>query len=102
MQAAGAVHVLGLHIDPSHWSLPRWERSLRVRIFWTVLFHDKIRALLLGRPSHIHKDNYTTPMPTVDDARCVEDGEPVMISLDHQTSLETFVASCKLVPIIDR
>lgn len=66
------------------------------------MFHDKIRALLLGRPSHLNEDNYTTRMPTVDDALCVGEGEPVVLSLDHRLSLETFVANCRLVPIIDR
>lgn len=98
----GAVHVLGLHIDPSQWSLPRWESSLRIRLFWAVLFHDKVRALLLGRPSHLHCDNYTTRLPTVEDAQYVEEGGPIALSLDHQLSVETFIANCRLVPIIDR
>lgn len=66
-----------------------------------MLYHDKMRALLLGRPSHLHEDNYSTPMPTLDDARYVGEGEPMVLALDHQTSLEAFIANCRLVPIVD-
>jgi len=51
LQAVGAAHLLGLHIDPTHWNLPRWERSVRKRMWWTLVIHDKWRALLHGRPS---------------------------------------------------
>jgi hypothetical protein len=61
-----------------------------------------MRALLLGRPSHLQEDNYSTSMPTVEDARWVEDGEPMMLSLDHRASLEAFTANCRLVPIVDK
>ena len=47
----GAAQLLGLHIDPSSWRLPQWERSLRKRIWWSLVVHDKFRALLYGRPS---------------------------------------------------
>ena len=47
----GAAHLLGLHMDPTHWTLPAWERSIRKRIWWTLLVHDKWGALLYGRPS---------------------------------------------------
>jgi hypothetical protein len=94
--------VLGLHLDPSNWSLPNWERSLRRRLFWTALYHDKFRALLLGRPSALQEDNYSTPLPTVEDARWLEEGQPAVLTDEHQTSLEAFVANCRLVPIVDR
>jgi hypothetical protein len=101
-RAVGAVHVLGLHLDPSQWSLPRWERSLRIRLFWTVLFHDKIRSLLLGRPSHLSSDNYSTPMPTVADARWDNESARSTLSADEQASIEAFIANCHLVPIIEK
>lgn len=101
-RAIGAVHVLGLHIDPSQWSLPRWERSLRIRLFWTTLFHDKIRSLLLGRPSHLSSDNYSTPMPTIEDAQWDNETARTTLSADQVASMEAFVATCQLVPIIEK
>lgn len=61
-----------------------------------------MRALLLGRPSHLQEDNYSTSIPTVEDAKWVEDGEPMMLNTDHQASLEAFTANCRLVPIVDK
>lgn len=49
-QAVGAAHLLGLHIDPTRWNLPRWERSVRKCMWWILLIHDKWRALIHGRP----------------------------------------------------
>lgn len=101
-RAIGAVHVLGLHLDPSQWSLPRWERSLRIRLFWGVLFHDKTRSLLLGRPSHLTSDNYATPMPTIEDARWDNEFARAVLTPSEMASMEAFVGSCQLVPIIDK
>jgi len=61
-----------------------------------------MRALLLGRPSHLHEDNYSTCIPTVEDARWVEDGDPMILTVDHRASLEAFTANCRLVLIIDK
>jgi hypothetical protein len=61
-----------------------------------------MRALLLGRPSHFQEDNYSASFPTVEDARWVEDGEPMMLNPDHRASLEAFIGNCRLVPIVDK
>lgn len=68
------------------------------------MFHDRIRSLLLGRPSHLPNNNHSTPMPTVEDARWVQDDAsgPIELDASHKASLETFVANCKLVPIVDK
>lgn len=61
-----------------------------------------MRALLMGRPSLLNEKNYSTAMPTVEDACWMDDRDKVDLSESHRTSLETFVAMCRLVPIIDR
>jgi len=71
-------------------------------MFWTVLYHDKMRALLLGRPSLLQENNYSTSIPEVTDARWVEDGEPMILTPDHLASLEAFTANCHLVQIVDK
>lgn len=50
-RAVGAAQLLGLNMDPTAWSLPKWEISLRKRLFWGLVIVDKWRALLHGRPS---------------------------------------------------
>jgi hypothetical protein len=61
-----------------------------------------MRALLLGRPSHLHEDNYSARMPSVDDAQYVDEGDPITATPEQIMSLSAFVANCKLVPIIDQ
>lgn len=40
-RAVGAMQLLGLHRDPSRWKLPKWERSLRKRLWWSLYVLDK-------------------------------------------------------------
>ncbi|CAH0057651.1 unnamed protein product, partial [Clonostachys solani] len=58
----GMCHELGLNMDPSRWSIPVWERSRRIRLWWAVFMADKWHALGLGRPSYIHEDQWNVPM----------------------------------------
>lgn len=67
-----------------------------------VLYHDKMRALLLGRPSHLHEDNYSTSIPTIEDACWVGEGEQTVLTGAHRASLEAFVGNCLLVSVIDK
>lgn len=39
-RAIGAAQLIGLHIDPTDWKLPRWERNLRKRIMWGLIIHE--------------------------------------------------------------
>ncbi|OXG32367.1 hypothetical protein C367_01135 [Cryptococcus neoformans Ze90-1] len=95
-RAIGAAHLLGLHIDPTNWSLPYWETSLRKRIWWALLIQDKWRALLYGRPSYLHHKAYHVSLPTLEDC----DAEQHASDSDW-TSMETFIATCRLTLIID-
>lgn len=95
-RAAGVAYLLGLHRDPEKWAIPKWERSLRKRLWWCLLIHDKWRGLLHGRPHMIHIDSHNVALPTLDDA---EDRE--MSSADV-TSFESFIAMCKLNEILER
>ncbi|KAL1406677.1 hypothetical protein Q8F55_008383 [Vanrija albida] len=96
-RAAGAAHLLGLHMDPTNWTLPLWERSVRKRLWWTLLIHDKWRALIYGRPSNLHKSNYNVTLPTLHDA----DGAPGL-SPSTRLSYEAFIATCRLTEIVDK
>ncbi|KAK9236611.1 fungal-specific transcription factor domain-containing protein [Lipomyces kononenkoae] len=50
---------VGLHMDPTKWAIPEWERGLRKRLAWGLYIQDKWMALTFGRPSHIHNINWT-------------------------------------------
>ncbi len=95
-RAAGVAFLLGLHRDPEKWMIPKWERSLRRRLWWCLLIHDKWRGLLHGRPSMIHISNHNVALPTLDDA------EDRKMSAAEVTSFESFIAMCKLNQILDR
>lgn len=40
-KAIGAAQLLGLHRNCDRWKLPKWERSVRKRIWWTLYVFDK-------------------------------------------------------------
>ncbi|KAK9458133.1 fungal-specific transcription factor domain-containing protein [Dipodascopsis uninucleata] len=50
---------VGLHMDPTQWSIPEWEIGLRKRLAWGLYIQDKWMALTFGRPSKIDKINWT-------------------------------------------
>lgn len=52
------AQTIGLHLDVSHWKLPKQELLLRKRLSWAVFAFDKWFALSLGRPSHINSNDW--------------------------------------------
>ena len=58
---------IGLHLDCSDWSIPRWERRLRKRLAWALYMQDKWSALMHGRPSHINAADWAVQPPTEED-----------------------------------
>ncbi|OLN92250.1 putative transcriptional regulatory protein C25B8.11 [Colletotrichum chlorophyti] len=49
---------LGLHLDPSSWSIASWQKSHRRRLSFFIFAVDKWLACSLGRPPLIHHDNW--------------------------------------------
>jgi hypothetical protein len=41
-------------------------------------------------------------MPTSENVRWVEEGEPPVLTAAHQASLEAFIGNCRLVGVVDR
>ncbi|KAI9883653.1 MAG: cytosolic Fe-S cluster assembly factor nbp35 [Watsoniomyces obsoletus] len=58
---------LGLHLDPSGWNIPRWERGLRKRVAWALFMQDKWGALVHGRPTHLMAANWAVGTLTEED-----------------------------------
>lgn len=65
---------LGLHLDCSGWSIPRWEGGLRKRIAWALYMQDKWSSLIHGRPSHIFGANWAVQPIGDDDFKEEGDG----------------------------
>ncbi|CUM68161.1 uncharacterized protein PRCAT00005878001 [Priceomyces carsonii] len=58
---------LGLHLDPTLWDIPIWEKRLRRRLWWATFIQDKWDSFGLSRPSHIHDDDFNVAIITKDD-----------------------------------
>ncbi|KAJ8100970.1 fungal-specific transcription factor domain-containing protein [Lipomyces tetrasporus] len=58
-EVVAVAQEVGLHMDPTKWAIPEWERGVRKRLAWGLYIQDKWMALTFGRPSHIHKINWT-------------------------------------------
>lgn len=60
------AQTLGLHIDPTDWKIPDWEKRMRKRLFWATFVQDKWIALTMGRPSHLKREDFNIPVPEAD------------------------------------
>ncbi|KAL2850633.1 fungal-specific transcription factor domain-containing protein [Aspergillus pseudoustus] len=65
--AVALSNALGLNRDPSGWSTSPLEKSLRIRIWWLVIIHDRWCSLAYGTPLQVHRAQYDVPLPTVND-----------------------------------
>ncbi|WVQ92944.1 hypothetical protein IAU59_000005 [Kwoniella sp. CBS 9459] len=92
------AQLLGLHLDPSNWSIPSWEQDLRIRLWWMLRIHDAWMSFLNSRPSHIQVDNSTAPLPKFSsllEASCA-------FSSASSDSAKSFIASCRLARLVSR
>ncbi|GAA5993157.1 hypothetical protein JCM10908_001316 [Rhodotorula pacifica] len=91
-----AAQLLGLHLDPSAWRVSASERSLRKRLWWSLLIHDKWRTLWYGRPRTIAADDWSVPMPTLADMELPDHPSPA-----QKSSAESYIAWCRLTAFLD-
>ncbi|KAK9783687.1 hypothetical protein SCAR479_00246 [Seiridium cardinale] len=64
--AVSLAHSLGLNRNPLPWDIPDAEKVLRMKIWWSLLLHDKWSSLAYGTPSHIQRAQYDVPAPSVE------------------------------------
>ncbi|CAK7221019.1 hypothetical protein SBRCBS47491_004384 [Sporothrix bragantina] len=88
---------LGLGLDPANWRLPRSEVILRRRLWWLTHTTHVWNAIVFGRPSHIHKDDWDVAPLRPDDfeggeggsaeqvAICIAECELGLIAADNST-----------------
>jgi hypothetical protein len=72
-QAVACAQMIGLHRDPSKWSIAPWEKSLRKKLWWATYVTDMWSSVSHGNPPHIHKDFYGTTILDMEDLRSDED-----------------------------
>ncbi|KAE9390633.1 P-loop containing nucleoside triphosphate hydrolase protein [Gymnopus androsaceus JB14] len=65
-KALAQAQLLGLHIDPTNWAIPSWEKDCRRALWWALRIHDGWASFLNSRPSHVQGNNHTVPLPTVE------------------------------------
>lgn len=100
-QLVAVAQNLGLHLDCSNWKIPEWERSLRKRLAWGLFMQDKWGALIHGRPSLIHLDNWSVqPVEARDFPESSRDDEEEEGSSDIETGHLTFINMISLTEIL--
>ncbi|KAJ5836376.1 hypothetical protein N7447_002402 [Penicillium robsamsonii] len=61
--AVALCHSLGLNRNPLPWDIPQAEKHLRMKIWWSILLHDRWSSLAYGTPPHIRRSQYDVPLP---------------------------------------
>ncbi|KAL9035969.1 MAG: hypothetical protein Q9214_006343 [Letrouitia sp. 1 TL-2023] len=57
-QLVAVAQELGLHLDCTFWSIPKWEIGLRKRLAWAMYMQNAWASVIHGRPSHIAASNW--------------------------------------------
>jgi len=90
------AQLLGLHINPTSWNIPSWEKDLRRTLWWGLRIHDAWISFLNSRPSHIQADNDSIPVPDIGGAASLSN------SPDTTCSLQSFIFLCRLSVLCSR
>lgn len=73
-QATATAQILGLHQDPSEWSIPLDERRTRRKLWWAVYMTECWSAVSHGTQPHIAPRSFNTLEPDMLD---LQDGEDI-------------------------
>ncbi|KAL6887354.1 permease for cytosine/purines, uracil, thiamine, allantoin domain-containing protein [Trichoderma longibrachiatum] len=68
-QTTACAQTMGLHQDPTHWSIEPWEKRARKKLWWAVYASDCWSAICHGNPPHISPNSFSTIPPDMDDIR---------------------------------
>lgn len=94
--AVALSNALGLNRDPSSWSISLLEKSLRIRIWWLVVIHDRWCSLAYGTPLQVCRTQYDVPFPSVNDL-CSAYASP-----NQRSAASVFVALTTLTDVLAR
>ncbi|KAK0616529.1 fungal-specific transcription factor domain-containing protein [Immersiella caudata] len=93
--AVRTAHILGLHLEPPA-DLPRPERELRKRIWWTLYSFESKTCIKLGRPWSAPISETTCSLPADDHQLAIQSGSAVLAG-GNVTWLTYTLQSTKLV-----
>ncbi|KAK4452695.1 transcriptional activator protein acu-15 [Podospora aff. communis PSN243] len=93
--AVRTAHILGLHLEPPA-DLPRPERELRKRIWWTLYSLESKTCIKLGRPWSAPISDTTCSLPADDHQLAIQSGSAVLAG-GNVTWLTYTLQSTKLV-----
>ncbi|KAK1753999.1 transcriptional activator protein acu-15 [Echria macrotheca] len=93
--AVRTAHILGLHLDPPA-DLPRQERELRRRLWWTLYSLESKTCIKLGRPWAAPMADTTCTLPSDDHQLAIQSGSAVLAG-GNVTWLTYTLQSTKLV-----
>ncbi|PTB65679.1 hypothetical protein BBK36DRAFT_1169381 [Trichoderma citrinoviride] len=71
-QTTACAQTIGLHQDPTRWSIEPWEKRVRKKLWWAVYASDCWSAICHGNPPHISLSSFSTIPPDMDDIRADE------------------------------
>ncbi|BEJ11139.1 hypothetical protein CspHIS471_0105610 [Cutaneotrichosporon sp. HIS471] len=94
-RSLGVLQLLGLHRDCSRWKLPKWERALRKRLWWSLYVMDKWNAYTYGRPVNIEATRSSIPTLSF------EDGDVGGATTPKESEIAVFVAMCRLSSVLE-
>lgn len=57
------AYALGLHLDCTDWNIPKYEKNLRMRLWWVVYLMEKWGSFVAGSPSLINDSEFSVTMP---------------------------------------
>lgn len=93
--AVRTAQLLGLHLEPPE-DLPRPERELRKRIWWTLYGLESKTCIKLGRPWLASMSDITCSLPADDHALAIQSGSAVLAG-DNVTWLTYTLQMTKLM-----
>ena len=100
-QLVAVAQNLGLHLDSSRWKIPEWERSLRKRLAWALFMQDKWGALTQGRPTLIHREDWSVrPVEGRDFPETAEDDDDEEGSSEIEKGRLIFINMISLTEIL--
>ncbi|RJE27141.1 fungal specific transcription factor [Aspergillus sclerotialis] len=94
--AVRTAHILGLHLEPPE-DMPRTQRELRKRIWWTLYTVESKTCMKLGRPWSASDTISTCQLPLDDSELALQSGSNIASYGDNVTWLTYTVLNTKLV-----
>ncbi|KAH7027209.1 fungal-specific transcription factor domain-containing protein [Microdochium trichocladiopsis] len=101
-QATACAQMIGLHQEPSNWSIAAWEKKLRRKLWWATVVADTWSSVLHGNPPHIYPESFSTTPPHVDDIQFDEEVSPEFSAwLDPPSASYQVATAARFVAMVE-